>query len=283
MARDNPSNPYTRDPGHTQKDIPLPVQKAKVMAAGDHPEDDAFHTVRIRVYGDQATYIAPVITPMFGSVWVPKEGEDVAVIFGNSDKPWVIGAWYPLDRVEDGNVDLPEYEAGDMRVGNESGSHVTVHNDGHITVQTPGTEKIDIDTQSAATYLDTDQSVPGDSNYYIVEFDMEEYDQQDLFDTTTHEYTLLHNGRYELNATVEIPSPGQNNLYTLAIFRNDTLEKRKSRQSVVNEPLSVDVELNRRMDEGDVLDCRLLQDSGSAKTIGGNRVSNNFDLQREGI
>lgn len=135
MSRNNPSNPFTRDPGHTQKDVPLPIAKAKVLESPDHPDEDGFHTVRIRVYGDSAPYVAPVLAPMFGSVWVPKEGTDVAVLYGASDKPWVIGAWYPLDRVEDGEVDLPDYESGDIIVGNEEG-YVAVRNDGSVEVPT---------------------------------------------------------------------------------------------------------------------------------------------------
>ena len=283
MAKDNPSNPYTRDDGHTKRDVAMPVQKAKVMSSSPHPDEDGFHTVRIRVYGDQATFVAPVITPMFGSVWVPKQGQDVSVIFSDNNKPWIVGAWYPLDRVEDGEVDLPEYVPGDIRLGNESGSHVTIHDDGHITIQTDGFERIDIDHQSAATYLGTDQSIPGDSTYYIVEFDTEEDDPEDLFDTTTHSYTVRHSGRYRATATIEIAAAGQNNLYTLALFRNGSLAKRKSRQSAVNEPLSLDVDFERRLDEGDEIDVRLLQNSGSNKTINGLQETTTFNIKREGI
>jgi len=283
MARNNPSNPYTRDPAHTAKDVPLPVQKAKVMAAGDHPEDDAFHTVKIRVYGDQAPYIAPVLTPVPGSVWIPEEGTDVAVIFGDSNKPWVIGSWYALDRVEDGEVDLPDYEEGDLRLGNDTGSHTTVHNDGHITIQTGGFERIDIDTQSAAVYMGTDQAIPGDSTYHIVQFDSEEDNTAALFDPTAYSYTLMHDGRYEVNATVAIPLPGQNVRYTLGIFVNGSLAKRKSRQSAVNEPLSLDCELNQRLDTEDEIDVRLLHDRGSNSTVEGLQVSNGFNIERKGI
>lgn len=160
MARDNPSNPFTQDPGHTQQDVPMPVQKAKVMAAPDHPDEDGFHTVRIRVYGDQATYMAPVLTPMFGSVWVPKKGQDVAVIFGSSDKPWVIGAWYPLDRVEDGEVDLPDYQPGDMRVGNESGAHVTVHDDGSVEIVSTDDAQATINGLTMETSVENPLTVP---------------------------------------------------------------------------------------------------------------------------
>lgn len=140
MARDNPSNPFTQDPQHTQKDVPLPVQKAKVLDADGQP-GGGFHTVRIRVYGDGAAYQAPVLTPMFGSVWVPEPGTDVAVIYGNSDKPWVIGSWYPRDRVEDGDVDLPDYEPGDIILGNENG-YIGVEADGTVVDSAPESASI---------------------------------------------------------------------------------------------------------------------------------------------
>jgi len=142
MARNNSSNPYTQDPAHTQKDVQMAVSKARVVASKGHPDKNGFHTVRIRVYGDDATYVAPVTTPMFGCVWVPKAGTDVAVMFDEADKPWIIGSWYAIDRVEDGDVDLPDYDPGDIRIGNESDSHVTVKDDGRVIVNGGSTEPI---------------------------------------------------------------------------------------------------------------------------------------------
>lgn len=160
MARDNPSNPYTQDPQHTLKDVPMPVQKARVMKATGMPDGDGFHTVKVRVYGDEAPCQAPVVAPMFGSVWVPKEGEDVAVIFGNADKPWVIGAWYPLDRVENDEVDLPAYTPGDIRLGNESGAHVTVGDDGSINIVAADGQEVNIGGISMETAVENPLTVP---------------------------------------------------------------------------------------------------------------------------
>mgnify|MGYP000152577435 CR=1 FL=1 len=283
MARNNPSNPYTRDPAHTAKDVPLPVQKAKVMAAGDHPEDDAFHTVKIRVYGDQAPYIAPVLTPVFGSVWIPKEGQDVAVIFGDSNKPWVIGAWYPLDRVEDGEVDLPDYEEGDIRLGNESGSGITVHNDGHISIVTDGTERVDVDHQSASVYLGTNYSLPSGGAYNKVPFDTIEDDPEGLFDPSNNSIDTLAGGLYRLSASVELPTPGQNNAYRLAIFVNGTERKRTSRQSAVNEPLGLQAQTQVRLEPDDVIDIRMSNNSGTNRTVLGSAVTTEFNVRRAGI
>lgn len=283
MARNNPSNPYTRDPAHTAKDVALPVQKAKVMADGDHPEDDAFHTVKIRIYGDDAPYIAPVITPMFGSVWVPKEGTDVAVIFGDSNKPWVIGAWYPLDRVEDGEVDLPDYEAGDMRVGNHTGSHVTVRDNGAIKISTGDFEPIDIDHQSGSVRMSTDQVIPGDDTYTKVNFDTEQDDPEELFNPSTNQFTVRHEGQHRVESTVEIEAAGQNNRYTIAIFADGSVVKRKNKQSAVNEPMSINISTTRRFFDGTTLDIRMRDNSGSPKTINSDNVATEFSIERHGI
>lgn len=145
MARDNPTNPFSREPNRAKKDVPMGISKAEVMSAKGHPDKYGFHVVRIRVYGDGSTYLSPVITPAHGSIWIPKEGQDVAVLFGEDEKPWVIGAWYAIDRVEDGEVDLPSYEPGDLRLGNESGAHVTVKDNGDVRIESGDNGDVYID------------------------------------------------------------------------------------------------------------------------------------------
>lgn len=283
MARDNPTNPFTQDPQHTSKDVQMPISKARVMASKGMPDGNGYHSVRIRVYGDQSTYVAPVVTPMPGSVWVPKEGTDVAVLFDTSDKPWVIGAWYAFDRVEDGDVFMPDYEPGDIRIGNHTESHVTVHDDGHISVVTPDNERVDIDHQSAAVYLSNDYDVPDGNTYYKIPFDTVEADDEQLFQPATNDIKVKADGLHDLTASVEIPSPKQNNLYTIAIFVNGTEEKRVSRQSANNEPMSVQVTTMERLDAGDVVDIRLRQNSNGDRTVLGSDKTTEFDVRRAGI
>jgi hypothetical protein len=283
MAQDNPTNPFTQDPNHTSKDVQMPIQKARVLSAKGHPQQNGFHTVRIRVYGDEAPYLAPVVTPMPGSVWVPKEGTDVAVMFTQSGKPWVIGSWYALDRIEDGEVDLPEYEPGDIRVGNHTGSYVTVRDNGAIKIETGGLEPIDIDHQSGSVRMSTDQTIPGDDTYTLVNFDTVQDDPEDLFNTSTHSFTVLHAGQHRVEATVEVASAGQNNLYTVGMFADDTLVKRKRRQSVVNEPMSINVSTTRLFADDTDIDIRMRQDSGSNKIIDSSNVATEFTIERHGI
>jgi hypothetical protein len=144
MAKDNPSNPFTRDDTKTQRDVPLPLQKARVLSAKPQSAS-AFHTVRIQVYGDAATFVAPVIMPMPGCSWVPPEGTDVAVLFAAENKPWVVGSWYALDRVETGDVDIPDYDPGEIRVGNASGAHVVIQNDGDVRINSGSNGDVYID------------------------------------------------------------------------------------------------------------------------------------------
>lgn len=135
MGRSNTSNPYDADPDVFHKETNMSVQKARVEDVNGMPDGQGFHTVTIRVYGDETPYVAPVIMPMVGSVWVPPSGSDVAVIFSDSDKPWVIGSWYAVDRVDSGNIDIPDYEPGDIRFGNDTGAHVTIKENGDVLIE----------------------------------------------------------------------------------------------------------------------------------------------------
>lgn len=283
MGRSNTSNPHDSDQDVIHRQTNMSVQKARVVRSRGMPDGNGFHTVRIRIYGDEATYRAPVKTPMPGSVWIPKEDTDVAVIFSEADKPWVIGSWYAVDRVEDGEIFLPDYEPGDMRVGNDTESHVTISNDGSIKIETGALEPIDIDHQSGSVRMSTDQIIPGDDTYNIVEFDTEQDDPEQLFNTATHAFTVRHAGQHRVEATVEINSAGQNNRYTAAIFGDNTLVKRKNRQSAVNEPLSISVSTTRRFGDDTTLDIRVRQNSGSNKTIDSSNVATEFTIERHGI
>lgn len=282
MAQNNPTNPFTRDPNHTSKDVQMPISKARVVSAKGHPDLNGFHSVRIRVYSDNATYLSPVITPMPGSTWIPPVGTDVAVLFTQSDKPWVIGSWYALDRVEDGEVDLPAYEPGDIRLGNDSGSSVTVYRDGHIGIHTAGTERVDVDHQSVSVYLDTDYDAPS-NGYTKIPFDVVEDDKENLFRPSTSDVQVKSDGLHRLTTSIEIPTPGQSKSYSLAIFVNGVEEKRVSRQSTVNEPMSIQVTTEKRLNVDDIIDVRFRNESGTTRTVLGSSTTTEFTVRRAGI
>lgn len=145
MTKKNISNPHSRDSNETKKDVPMPISKAKVESSYSHPDGNGFHTVGITVYGDTAPYDAPVIPMTVGSAWIPKPGTDVAVLFGADDKPWVIGPWYAVDRVEDDELDIPQYEPGEVVLGNDTGSHIRIDNDGNIHLNTSDSGDVFID------------------------------------------------------------------------------------------------------------------------------------------
>lgn len=283
MGRSNPTNPYSTDPSSTAKDVSPPIAKGRVENVKGMPDNGGYHTVRVRLYRNNNTFIAPVLTPMLGSVWIPRRKSDVAVMFSKSGKPWVIGAWYAPDRVERGNIDIPDYDPGDIRVGNESGSHMTVNNDGSIHIETADKQAVNISKQTAIAYLNSSQSIAGDDNYYQVNFDTEEDNKADLFDPTTGTITLLHGGEYTIEAEITFLTPGQNNRYTIAVFVDGTIIKRRAVQSSVNNEISPTISAHRRFDGGEEIDIRIRQNSGSPHDIEGAQESNHFTIKRDGI
>jgi hypothetical protein len=285
MGRKNTSNPHDADPDVHHKQTNMSVQKAKVKAVNGMPDDNGFHTVRIQIYGDDAPYTAPVITPMYGSVWVPEPDTDVAVIFSESDKPWVIGTWYAVDRIDNNDIDIPAYEPGDIRLGNTSGSHATIEAEGSIQIRTDGSQPVDIDHQSGTVYMSADYDVPNNDQYYKLPFDTRDDndDPEGLFDADTNSFTVRDSGIHRIETTAEVPSAGQNNSYQIAVFKNGAEFKRRSRQSAVSEPLSLSVDTQRYLDVDDVIDVRISQDSGSNKTVSSDTVTTEFSITRKGI
>lgn len=295
MGRNNPSNPYSNDKSRTQRRVQRPIKKARVMDAGEHPYGNGFHVIRIKIYGEDGTHLAPVIAPMHGSVWVPKIGQDVAVMHGPSDKPWVMGSWYATDRIESGDVTLPNYVPGDIRIGNDSGSHATVHNDGHISVITDGNERLDTDHHSAKTSLTTDSAT---GSYSKITWDEVDYNDEGMFDKSNNEFNILADGEHHIEASYSVSSGGYNQttiatdandgddndivtawLYSIAIYKNGSLYDESHRHSVADKPITVDISILDDFNEGDTLDMRVKQDSGSDKAVD----NATFSIRREGI
>lgn len=286
MPKNNPMNPHSQDEQAIQRHAPLAVMRATVTDAFPKQDDESgpYHRVTVRVYGDPSPHEATVLAPSRGDVNVPTVGDDVAVAFGPNEKPFIIGYWYPANKVQDGRVDLPDYEPGERIIGTpHNTSFISISKDGTITIKTEDDAPVNIDHNSFVAYMGSDQSVAGDGNYYILEYDTEEDDPEGLFDPSTYTFTVKHAGRYEVGATAEIAAAGQNVLYQIAVFVNGSQEKRKSRQSAVNEPISLDVELSKNLSEGDEVDVRLAQNSGPAKTVQGSSITTDFSAERQGI
>lgn len=234
MARTNPTNPYTRDKNHTSKDVQMPISKARVIDANGMPEEDGFHVVRIRVYGEQSNYHAPVLTPMPGAVWVPPIGTDVAVLFTQEGKPWVIGSWYALDRHEDGDVQIPDYEPGDMRLGNQSDSHITIKSGGGIETSEPlGTTDV---SDSGTTVVSGTEDINFNSNLSVtddgdgsVTVDASGSSDSDAVETVTSSYTASDGDTVLADAsggdiTITLPTPSKgSNVYLKKISDANTV------------------------------------------------------------
>jgi hypothetical protein len=280
MAKHNPSNPFSNNEEQTRRSVAPPIAKAKVVNAyGTDDTDSGYHTVRVRVYGENSAFQAPVLTSMRGSAELPPVGSDVAVAYGPNEKPWVIGYWYPGDGEEP-----PDHKPGERVIGNAlNDSYIKMSADGSIDIVTEGNKEVNIDHQSASIFLDNDYVVPDDDTYYKVPYDTIEDDPEDLYDEANNTIVTLASGLHRLSASVEIPSAGQNNQYSLAIFVNGTERKRVSRQSSTNEALSVQVQTQIRLENNSTVDVRIKNGSNSNRTVLGSPVTTEFNVRRAGI
>ncbi|WP_226041165.1 hypothetical protein [Natrinema sp. DC36] len=134
MAKNNPKNPHTRDEQHIQHDIAPPLSKATVMSADSHPDEDGYHAVKIKVRGENSTQMARVLPFTIGSAYVPRQDDDVSVMYGVNDSAWIVGPWYSSEKIADERANLPDYEPGEVVLGNHTGSNIRIDNDGDIHI-----------------------------------------------------------------------------------------------------------------------------------------------------
>lgn len=270
----NNSNPYDVDGEQVRgKSRDNGVVRATVL---DVLPD--LHAVRVNPRGDNAPFVAPVHTPMYGMHMLPREGERVTVLYITENTPIVLGGIYLLDGQEP-----PQADVGDAVFGNGTGSEVTVHDDGHISIITEGNERIDIDHQSASVSLEGADQTIGSGDTDIIEFDTVEEDPENLWDQPNYQMVAKADGLHRLTASIAIPSPGQNNQYEIRIFVNSTEEKRVSRQSSTNEEMSLQVTTMERLETGDAVDIRVTNGSGSSSDVLADDVTTEFDFRRSGI
>jgi hypothetical protein len=270
----NNSNPYDLDSDEVKnKTWDNDVVRADVLDV----LPDA-HAVRVNPRGDNSPIVAPVLTPMYGTHALPQEGERVTLLYITENVPIVLGAIYLSDTEQP-----PSAAVGDYVIGNSTGSHVTVHEDGHISIITDADQRVDVDHQSASIYLANDYSAPSGGTYTKVPFDTAESDEENLFDAANNSVVAKADGLYRLTASVELPSPAQNNAYQLALFVDGVEEKRVSRQSAVNEPLSIQITTMEELEVGSEVDVRISNDSGQNRTVLGSDKTTEFDVRRAGI
>lgn len=281
MTKQNVSNPFSRDETATQADVQQPIQRARVIDVDKHP-DTGYHKVDVVTHTEASPYTAHVLAPVIGCVWVPKEGQDVQVMFDAAEQPWVLGAWYPRDRVDEGSfIELPDYEPGDIRLGNDSGSHVTVYDDGVIDIKTDGQQEVNIDHQTALLHLSSDYTITTTDNYEQLPFDLIDDDGEGLKDGNG--FTVKAGGFHRIQLDIEIEAGGQGNLYTAAVFVNGVEEKRKIIQSTQNAPVSVDVNTLKDLNKGDTVTAQVKKDGSSDRIVTSNQAATAFHIQRSGI
>lgn len=145
MAKNNPMNPFTRDETQTKREVSSPLGRARVEEAPSHPDGDGYHMVRIRLYGEDSVKVAPVLPPTVGGAYVPKPNTDVAVVFDARDNPWVVAPWYASDRLDRTGIKIPDYEAGEVVLGNQSGATIRIDNDGNIHLNSSDSGSVYID------------------------------------------------------------------------------------------------------------------------------------------
>lgn len=285
MAKDNPMNPHKQTDEQVRRVVQPPVAKAKVVQARPHDRDDedqkAYHTARVRVYGEQSTQLAPVIVSLPGDAYVPTVGSDVAVMYGPNEKPWIIGSWYAVNE----DREPPSYQPGDRIIGHpDTESYFKIGKDGHIEVRTEGNQRIDLDHQSASVSLTGANQSIGAGNTDVIEFDTVEDDPESLWDANgDFKMTAAAGGLHRITTSVAIPNPGQNNDYTIAIYVNGTEQKRVSQQSAVNDELSLQATTMERLEAGDLVDIRVTNGSGSARDVLADDATTEFDFRRAGI
>lgn len=195
----NTTNEHDTNDGEVAAKMPLPIQRCRVTAARDS-QDDGLHRVSVRPYGGSSAEEAVVLTPMIGSVTVPEQGDDVLVIYGEDDTPFVLGAWYALDRLVDGDLPLPDYDAGDLVLGTKNGA-ITVTKEGRVE---------STDTAAFDAHLSTTQPDAQAGLYANVIENVNVNDSFTKVDDSTVE--IQKDGRYRVE-------------YTLGFNRNGSQER----------------------------------------------------------
>jgi hypothetical protein len=132
----NNSNPHDVDGKQVRnKSVENSVVRAKVLDVLPNT-----HSVRVNPRGDNSPVVAPVLTPTYGMYMLPDEGERVTLLYITDNVPIVLGGVYLLDGVEP-----PQANVGDVVIGNESGSTITIENGGDIRIDSSDDSDVYID------------------------------------------------------------------------------------------------------------------------------------------
>lgn len=122
----NNSNPFDIDGEQVRnKSISNYVVKATVL---DVLPD--IHAVRVNPRGGDSPFVAPVLTPRYGSQVLPDKNERVTLLYVAENTAICLGSIYLLD-----GVNPPSEDSGDIIIGNESGAYVTITDGGDVLIE----------------------------------------------------------------------------------------------------------------------------------------------------
>lgn len=280
MTKGNPSNPADINTGEVRAVSPKAFEKGRVLNVLDSDEG-GIHYVTVKMYDSGAQETAPVLTSVYGDIAVPTEGTDVLVLYGENDQPVIIGSWYAIDRVIRGETQLPEYNAGDRIVGNNTGSYLRVHRDGTVDLKTKDDAPINVDHHSFSAYLNGSQTIPKNTEEKI-QFDSVRNNAESMLDTNTHEATVLDSGIFRASGTAEIQSAGQNKQYVIRLRNQDRVLKRAYRQSANKEPLTLRIDTTVDLAEDDRVWITVENKSDSDRVVDGGELGTEFEMRRLG-
>jgi len=274
----NSANPFTTNPTEVESITTKPPEKGEVVSVGTNQ----LHTATVKLYesGGQKTF--PVLVPSYGDVSLPQVGTDVRVVYDHANNGFVIGSEYMADRIQRGETTIPQYSEDDRVVGNASESFIRVGGDGHIDIRSEANKPVNVDSQTITVVQSSDQSVPNDGSWTTVQYDTVKLGREKLF-SGADSIVPLYDGLYTINATVEIQNAGQHFLYGIAIFVNNTIVKRKFKQSSVASPLSFDITVDENVSANDSITIALQNNSNSSRTILGNPTATDFSVKRLGL
>jgi len=275
----NPSNPADVNKGEVRQVSPKSFEKARVIELRDR--DEGFHTAVVKLYDSGGQTTAPVLTQAYGDVALPEENTDVMVMFGERGEEIIIGSWYPIDRVLENQIQLAEYNAGDRIVGNGTASYLRIHSDGTVDLKTDDDSPINIDHQSFSAYLSGTQTI-GNNSEAKIQFNEVRNNAEGMFDTATHEATVLDGGIFRATGTAEIQNAGQNKQYVLRIRNQDGVIKRLYAQSTNKAPLTLQISTTIDLDANDTVWLTIENRSSSSREVNGGQIGSEFEMRRLG-
>jgi hypothetical protein len=133
-------------------------------------------------------------------------------------------------------------------------------------------------SQFVSAHLSTDQSASA-STFLKVPYDTEDDDPNGDFDTSTGEWTCPANGRYEIEASVQVAGNADQDLYQATINNNGTTISQTYRPNSGTQFLVVPVSVREQLSAGDVIDVKI-KNVNSGLTVKGAEAGTTIEITR---